>query len=111
MHVFARLLTWVPAVTYFICPLWFPAGTQPDSDAFDSHSGPLFSCNFGCRAWEPVSWLWPLLMPGQLVYKACWECLPRSPGSLSAPCLGSGDGGTEESDFWRPPNQQVWLKR
>lgn len=31
VHVFARLLTQVPAVTYFICPLWFPAGTQPDS--------------------------------------------------------------------------------
>lgn len=80
----ARLLTWVPAVTYFICPLCFPAGTQPDAGAFDSHSGPLFSCNLGCRAREPVSWLWPLLMPGQLIYKASWEFLPRSPGSLLA---------------------------
>ena len=31
MHAFARLLTCVPAVTHFICPLWSPVGTQPGS--------------------------------------------------------------------------------
>lgn len=31
VRVFARLLTRVPAVTHFICPLWSPVGIQPDS--------------------------------------------------------------------------------
>lgn len=47
VRVFVRLLTRVPGVTRFICPFWSPVGTQPVSDAFDSHSGPLSPRSFG----------------------------------------------------------------
>lgn len=105
VRVFARLLTRVPAVTHFICPLWSPAGIQPDSRM---HLTPTRApCPAAALAVGPGSWSAGSRpfgcqgLPGLL--RAITE-EPRQP--VPSPSQAQRGGVT----YQRPRNQQARQK-